>query len=257
MSDLDVVKLVKQKIPSLSKLSDKDVATKIVAERPDLRYRVVKYLADPEEVKSFRMGYFNTKNPNANIPRQLAQRLALNPTDRQAIEQLKRFTSLPAMAATEEYSKELRQRLSDKPGTKVLPTSAGVVVVVTVLCLLAYRLDLLHAGRTRRPSSLPAVEQVQNLAAGEGSGREAQNRPYGEASIVKRQLTALWVGVVLFVLSFCVPPWHSSGEYEGFHFLFTEHGWHGRIDVYMLLCEWLVIAVVTGASVFSLRRSQD
>ncbi len=82
----------------------------------------------------------------------------------------------------------------------------------------------------------------------------------------KKQKIALWFGVGLFVVMGIVPPWCLEETPLGYAFLAAPPTWlrqtpRGRIktragmrvDTERLAIQWVLVGVLTGAAIFSLR----
>ena len=83
--------------------------------------------------------------------------------------------------------------------------------------------------------------------------KKAEREAMSEQEIMKRrQLRIIWCAVGAMALALLFPPYHYSGRFAGFGFLFVGRGRAG-IDTYVVLLEWAVIAAVGVAAWFTLQ----
>lgn len=76
-----------------------------------------------------------------------------------------------------------------------------------------------------------------------------------------KQLTVLWFGVCLIVLMCLFPPWLDRGEKAlGYRFILTQEIGQGeyiyktiRIDSRRLIFQCVVVVLLTGAGIYTLR----
>jgi len=76
----------------------------------------------------------------------------------------------------------------------------------------------------------------------------------------QQQTVAMWVGIAVAAAMFLFPPWLSGTEGSsagaGFAPLWNRPPWRPagtRVDVALLLAEWALVAVITGAAIVTLK----